>query len=81
MNQHLGETANSIIESVEVVDEIMGNTDLEEIENDPINPHPPSYYTEFTTPDAMQPPNLALLSDKNYCLLFQKEFLVEVSLV
>jgi len=55
---------------VEVVDEIMGNTDLEEIENDPINPHPPSYYTEFTTPDAMQPPNLALLSDKNYCLLF-----------
>ncbi len=70
----MAETPNSLIDSVQIVDDPYANRmspETEEIEKDPVNPPPPSYYLDFVTPDAMEPPNLALFADKNYFLLFE----------
>jgi len=61
------ETPNSIIDSVQEVDDPMNRVDQEikDQDKDPVNPPPPSYYIEFTTPNAMEPPKLDLFTDKN----------------
>lgn len=70
--QDVNETPNSAIGQVQLLQHHSSkHDDQEDGGKSKLFPPPPGYFTEFKTPKSMEPPDLSLVSTKNYSLYFQ----------